>query len=562
MNRLQKLTPASTSPLTQVLFNQSTPTSVSPSDLEAPIEYTSDTLNPSQKAAIQHALASREISLIHGPPGTGKTHTLIELIQQLVKRGSRILVCGPSNISVDNIVERLAPHKIPMVRLGHPARLLPGILDHSLDILSRNSDAAAVTKDIRDEMDQKQASISKTKTGKERKAVWGELRDLRKEFRHRETRVVADLIKSSKVVLATLHGAGGTVIKDEVFDVVIVDEASQALEAQCWIPIMGVKGVQKLVLAGDHLQLPPTIKSANMKNGGPTAAIAQGLVKKMQGLEVNGVKRTKEDDIRLETTMFDRLLKLYGDGIKRMLNTQYRMHEDINAFPSAALYNNELVSAEAVKTRLLSGLPYEVKETDDTSVPLVYYDTQGGDFPEQIEDAEDGAKGKSALLADSKINEGEAALVRFHVRNLVKAGVREDDIAVITPYNGQLGVIRDLMKADFPSVEMGSVDGFQGREKEAVVVSLVRSNAKHEVGFLAEKRRLNGMLPGIFDVWWAYCANILRLVAMTRPRRHLCVIGDSETVGRGSKFLKEWMAFLEDKADLRYPDLGELGIGG
>jgi DNA polymerase alpha-associated DNA helicase A len=500
MNRLQKLTPSSTSPLTQVLFGQSSPTPISPSDLEAPIKYTNDTLNDSQKAAIQHALASREISLIHGPPGTGKTHTLIELIQQLIARGSRILVCGPSNISVDNIVERLAPHKIPMVRLGHPARLLPGVLDHSLDVLSRNSDVAAVTKDIRDEMDKKQASISKTKSGRERKAVWGDLRDLRKEFRQRENRVVGDLLKSSKVVLATLHGAGGTLIKDEVFDVVIVDEASQALEAQCWIPIMGVKGVQKLVLAGDHLQLPPTIKSSNMKNGGPAAAVAQGLVKKMAGLEVNGAKQDDKnpptsDAIKLETTLFDRLLALYGDSIKRMLNTQYRMHEDINAFPSAALYNNALVSASAVKKRLLSDLPYAVQETDDTSVPLVYYDTQGGDFPEQIEDGEDGAKGKSALLADSKINEGEAALVRYHVSRLVAAGVREDDIAVITPYNGQLGVIRDSMKAQFPDVEMGSVDGFQGREKEAVVVSLVRSNAKREVGFLAEKRRLNGMLP-------------------------------------------------------------------
>jgi DNA polymerase alpha-associated DNA helicase A len=497
MNRLQKLTPATTSPLTQVLFNQSTPTPLSPEDLSAPIKYTNDSLNPSQQAAIQHALASREISLIHGPPGTGKTHTLIELIQQLVLRGSRILVCGPSNISVDNIVERLAPHKIPMVRLGHPARLLPAVLDHSLDVLSRSSDAAGVTKDIRDEMDKKQASVSGKKSGKERKAIWGELRDLRKEFRSRENRVVTDLLKSSRVVLATLHGAGGNLIKDEVFDVVIVDEASQALEAQCWIPIMGVKGVQKLVLAGDHLQLPPTIKSANMKNGGPAAAIAQGLVKKMQGLDIDGKKendgkKSKEDDVKLETTMFDRLLKLYGDGIKRMLNTQYRMHEDINAFPSAALYNNELVSAEAVKTRLLSGLPYEVKETDDTSVPLVYYDTQGGDFPEQIEDAEDGAKGKSALLADSKINVNEASLVRFHVGKLIAAGVKEDDIAIITPYNGQLGVIRDQMKEMYPEVEMGSVDGFQGREKEAVVVSLVRSNAEREVGFLAEKRRLNG----------------------------------------------------------------------
>lgn len=491
MNRLQKLTPSSTSSLTQVLLNQATPTPISPSDLSAPIKYTNDSLNPSQKAAIQHALASREISLIHGPPGTGKTHTLIELILQLVSRGSRILVCGPSNISVDNIVERLAPHKVPMVRLGHPARLLPGVLDHSLDVLSQSSDAASIVKDIRDEMDRKQASVRKTKSGKERKEIWSEMRDLRKEFRQRENRVVAELLGGSKVVLATLHGSGGNLIKDENFDVVIIDEASQALEAQCWIPVMGVKGVQKLVLAGDHLQLPPTIKSSNMKHGAG-AAVAQGLIKKMEGLEVDGKK--SEDDVKLETTMFDRLLKLYGDSIKRMLTTQYRMHEDINAFPSAALYNNELVSAEAVKTRLLTDLPYEVEETDDTSVPLVYYDTQGGDFPEQIEDDEGGAKGKSALLADSKINENEAALVRVHVSKLVAAGVREEDIAVITPYNGQLGVVRDQMKEKFPNVEMGSVDGFQGREKEAVVVSLVRSNAEHEVGFLAEKRRLNGKL--------------------------------------------------------------------
>ena len=183
-----------------------------------------------------------------------------------------------------------------------------------------------------------------------------------------------------------------------------------------------------------------------MKNGAPTAAIAQGLVKKMQGLEVNGIKKgadskkTKEDDIKLETTMFDRLLKLYGDGIKRMLNTQYRMHEDINAFPSAALYNNELVSAEAVKTRLLSGLPYEVRETDDTNVPLVYYDTQGGDFPEKAEDEEAGkTAGKGAMLGESKSNELEAALVKLHVSRLVDAGIKPEDIAVVTPYNAQVG---------------------------------------------------------------------------------------------------------------------------
>lgn len=505
MTRLSKLSPAETSSLTQVLFGQSSPSPMAEDELKAEVQWRDPTLNDSQKDAIRFALASRDVALIHGPPGTGKTHTVIELILQLLALGQRVLVCGPSNISVDNIVERLSPHKAPMVRLGHPARLLPGVLSHSLDVLTRTSDTAAIVRDIRDEMDAKQASIRKTRSGRERRAVYAELKQLRGEFRQREAKVVGDLLRTSKVVLATLHGAGGHHLKDEHFDVVIVDEASQALEAQCWIPVLSVKGVTKLILAGDHLQLPPTIKSLNSreKSKGKGFKAGEGVARDTAKMDVeekekqnaNGAhEKVMEDDVTLETTLFDRLLSLHGDAIKRMLTTQYRMHEAIMQYPSAALYENKLIAADAVKARLLNDLPYDVQETEDTTSPLVFWDTQGGDFPEQAEqDGEGGGGGKGkALLAESKVNENEAALVGLHVSRLVKAGVKKEDIAIVTPYNGQLTFLAGTLKDKFPGLEMGSVDGFQGREKEAVIVSLVRSNEEKEVGFLAEKRRLNG----------------------------------------------------------------------
>ena len=335
----------------------------------------------------------------------------------MLKRDLRVLVCGPSNISVDNIVERLAPHKIPILRLGHPARLLPSVLNHSLDVLTRTSEAGAIVKDIRAEMDAKQASIRKTRNGRERKAIYTELKELRKEFRERERRCVSSLVASSKVVLATLHGAGGFQLRDEDFDVVIIDEASQALEAQCWVSLLSAK---KAVCAGDHLQLPPTIKS------------------------LNGAKQpkggSKKGAVTLETTLFDRLLALHGPSIKRMLTTQYRMHEKIMRFPSDALYESKLLAADSVKDRLLKDLPYEVEENDETSEPLIFIDTQGGDFPERNEDeTDDSSKVRRSLHGESKSNAMEAVLVRQHVRSLVESGVRPDDIAVVTPYNAQVG---------------------------------------------------------------------------------------------------------------------------
>ena len=373
------------------------------------------------------------------PSQTGKTHTLIELILQLVKRNLRVLVCGPSNISVDNIVERLAPHKVPLIRLGHPARLLPSVLNHSLDVLTRTSEAGAIVRDVRAEMDAKQASIRKTRNGRERRAIYADLKALRKEYRERERRCVGSLVAGSKVVLATLHGAGGFQLRGEQFDVVIIDEASQALEAQCWVPLLAAR---KAVCAGDHLQLPPTIKSLNLKSKSAAGASKKGKDASKAATPTDAAEAAPViKGATLETTLFDRLLKLHGPSIKRMLTTQYRMHHKIMRFPSDELYEGKLVAAEAVQARLLKDLPYDVEATDDTTEPLVFIDTQGGDFPEKNEDEQD-ASGKkltkSSLYGDSKSNEMEAALVRQHVRALVEAGVRPEDIAVVTPYNAQV----------------------------------------------------------------------------------------------------------------------------
>lgn len=482
MEKMTKMTENEHSHFMRVAFGYTTPLQA---DYEAvgAVEYTDPSLNDSQKEAIRFALASKDVVLIHGPPGTGKTHTLIELILQMVQRNQRVLVCGPSNISVDNIVERLAPKKVPVVRIGHPARLLPSVLEHSLEVLTHTSEAAGIVKDVRAEINSKQASIRKTRTGRERRAIYDDLKELRREFRERESKCVDNLVRGSSVVLSTLHGAGGYQLRNSKFDVVIIDEASQALEAQCWIPLLSAS---KVVLAGDHLQLPPTVKSTVQKSKDSKA----------QNNGNNDANLSPEEkeiakSISLVRTMFDRLLSLHGPGIKKMLTTQYRMHERIMRFPSDELYESKLMAGEAVKARLLKDLPYEIEETDDTKEPVVFWDTQGGDFPEKTEDDDMGKK--EALLGESKSNEMEAMVVAKHVANLVDAGVRPEDIAVITPYNGQLAVLSQMLREKYPGLELGSVDGFQGREKEAVVVSLVRSNDEHEVGFLGEKRRLNGM---------------------------------------------------------------------
>jgi DNA polymerase alpha-associated DNA helicase A len=489
MKTLQSLPSSQNTTLIRILFGHSKPHLKPQSEIDKlALKPVNLSLDASQLSAIKFALSSSDVALIHGPPGTGKTTTLVEIILQLaIHQNKRVLVCAASNIAVDNLVERLSHHPVPIVRLGHPARVLPQVVSHSLDALSKSSDAGEIVRDVRKELDDKTAELllPRKKGGKkeDRRGKWSEVRELRKDYRERERRAVDEVVRGSKVVLATLHGSGGRDLKGERFDVLIVDEASQALEAQIWVALLGTgsssSNIQKLILAGDHLQLPPTIKSTNSSNAS-----------KPKSKEKSGTKGTS-----LETTLFDRLLKLHGTDIKRMLTTQYRMHASIMAFPSAELYESKLVCGPGVEARLLTELDYEVADVEDTKEPLVFWDTQGGDFPELVSTAEEAASKDSksirSMLADSKSNPSEALLVRHHVRNLVAAGVKPEDIAVITPYNAQLAIIGGLLKEEFPTMEMGSVDGFQGREKEAVIVSLVRSG-EGDVGFLADSRRLNG----------------------------------------------------------------------
>ncbi|KAI0057300.1 P-loop containing nucleoside triphosphate hydrolase protein [Artomyces pyxidatus] len=602
---------------------------LSPSLRTQDLVFFDDSLNQSQKEAVKFALESPEIACIHGPPGksndtlrTGKTHTLIEIIRQLTSvtsnnaKAQRVLVCGASNLSVDNILERLlalpTPDKgepVKVTRIGHPARVMAneGILESTLDVKAGRSDQAALARDVKDELQVALDTLSgkgksakgRSPRGLERKKLWEDVRALRKEYRQREGGVVKSVLAESQIVLATCHSAGGRQLRNHKFDVVIIDEATQALEAVCWTPILKAN---KLILAGDPKQLPPTIlsldksrkekekgtkpKDFTAKNrdtkvskkspdrnsraieaklvgadgvnnsdsdsdsesnsadddtqttagGGSLQLVAQSEPepqttpkdKKPQRQEKTGLRPPRT----LETTMFERLEKMYGPGIKRMLTVQYRMHEQIAAFPSKVMYSSKLSAHPSVASHLLRDLPNtaassEEDEKEILGTPVVFFDTAGCEYFERLEG--DGDEG-------SRCNENEATVVKNWVEQLIQAGVTPGQIAVITPYQAQVTLLTSLLRPLFGAhLEVGTVDGMQGREKEAIVISLVRSNEKREVGFLKEKRRLN--------------------VAMTRARRHLCVVGDSSTVQHGGSYLKKWLAWLEANADVRYAEL-------
>lgn len=274
------------------------------------------------------------------------------------------------------------------------------MLAHSLDALTRSSDQGALLRDARDDVDKALSKLKKTRSGRERKEIYNEVKELRKEVRFREKRCVDEVIRTAKVHLATLHGSGGRELSGRNWDVVIIDEASQALEAQTWIPLIYAK---KVILAGDHLQLPPTVKSSGK---GKTSL--------------------------LETTLFDRMIAKYGSKCMKMLTVQYRMNSEINDFPSKALYGGKLVAAPTAAQRRLTHLS-NVAETDNTSQAVVFVDTQGGDFPESLPDEDE-----SQLLGESKRNEGEAIIAKKMVEDLVTAGVSPSTITVITPYNAQV----------------------------------------------------------------------------------------------------------------------------
>ncbi|XP_006349550.1 DNA-binding protein SMUBP-2 [Solanum tuberosum] len=469
------------SDLVRVLFGERPPT-MSKKDVSfTPLNRN---LDHSQKDAVSKALSSKDVFLLHGPPGTGKTTTVVEIILQEVKRGSKILACAASNIAVDNIVERLVPHRVKLVRLGHPARMLPQVLDSALDAQVLRGDNSSLANDIRKEMKALNGKLLKAKDRNAKRDIRRELKSLSREERKRQQLAVTDVIKNADVVLTTLTGVLTKKLDCLSFDVVVIDEAAQALEIACWIALL--KG-SRCILAGDHLQLPPTIQSVEAEKKG------------------------------LGKTLFERLADLYGDEIMSMLTVQYRMHELIMNWSSGELYENKIEAHSSVASHLLYHLE-DVKISPSTEKALLLIDTAGCDMEEKKDEE------------DSTLNEGEAEVAIAHAKRLVESGVGASDIGLITPYAAQVVFLKTLKSNvdKLKEMEISTVDGFQGREKEAIIISMVRSNSKKEVGFLSDRRRMN--------------------VAVTRARRQCCLVCDTETVS-GDKFLKGLIEYFEEHGE-------------
>ena len=432
-------------------------------------------LDQSQRAAVSHALAAEDVAIIHGPPGTGKTTTVVELIRQAIRRGERVLACAPSNLAVDNMLERLLAGGERALRIGHPARVLPELRAHTLDVqVESHPDLKLAREWIKRAWSLRRQASKYTRTAPQvgaRRELRDEANQLMADARRIESQLVTYLLDSATVLCATLTGLDGDLLRDREFDLVVIDEAAQATEPPCWIPLLRSR---RLVLAGDHCQLPATVVSPEARRDG------------------------------FHISLMERLVDLWGAAISRRLTTQYRMHQQIMQFSSMEFYDSALVAADSVAKHLLADLP-GVTRCPLTETALRFYDTAGSICEERAET--DGS---------SRENPGEAQFVANQVAELIAAGLPQSDIAVITPYGAQARLLRQLITER--AVEVDTVDGFQGREKEAVVISLVRSNSAGELGFLSDTRRMN--------------------VALTRARRKLIVFGDSSTLANHEFYLR------------------------
>lgn len=446
------------------------------------ISFFNESLNPFQKSAVKKAMAAEDVAIIHGPPGTGKTTVLVEIMRQVVDKGKRVLASAPSNIAVDNMVEKLLSANVRMVRLGHPARIMEPLRHATLSAQVEEHPFMVEIKSKDDERLRLQKQLLRKQdrgTGLDSGEKWklkGKIQQLWKEARNYEHLLQNEIIKNAQIVLGTHAGISRKAMRKK-YDVVIMDEASQATEPLSWIPI-GIG--EKIIFAGDHCQLPPTLYSKKAAEGG------------------------------LATTLFDQLMKSLPDFFREMLRVQYRMHEDIMGFSSREFYDGKLEADKSVKTHLACGLR-GVKKTDLTSSPMIYIDTAGAGYDETWNE-----------LMESRENDGEVSLVEKIYGQLLEAGVQPKHMACLTPYGAQVKKLR-LLNLD-KEIEIGSVDSFQGREKEIVILSLVRSNPQGEVGFLGDTRRMN--------------------VAMTRARRLLIVIGDSATISK-HPFYRDFLDYVD-----------------
>jgi ATP-dependent RNA/DNA helicase IGHMBP2 len=461
-----------------------------PKDLEEKIEtnWYNPNINSIQKEAVIHCLKSKELAVVHGPPGTGKTTTLVEFIKKAcLEMGAKVLCCAPSNIAVDNIAEKLleGEGKINVVRIGHPARLLESVQNRCLDALVQKADSTEIMQDSKKDLQKVLNSLAKEKDWGKKQELREERNALKKDVKKFEKKAVIEILNGAQVILSTTTMAGDSKlfkycqnIPGKTLDIVVIDECAQATEPSWWIPLQYAK---KAIFAGDHKQLEPTIKSIEASKNG------------------------------LSYTLFEQVITLYPE-VSKMLKIQYRMNERIMQWSSESMYNNELLAAPGVAThRLCDSEEYKIPtdwEDDDLhrflEDSLFIIDTSYCKMFESVE-----------MDTNSKYNVGEASLVAVVVGKLKLLGIRDWDIGIITPYNAQAIVIRKALREKNQTKifwEVSTVDGFQGREKEVIIISMVRSNFHGEVGFLTNERRMN--------------------VAVTRARKLWILIGDTDWVSK------------------------------
>ncbi len=434
-------------------------------------------LNASQERAVNEVLRAKDVAVVHGPPGTGKTTTLVEAVCEVLRRESQVLVCAQSNMAVDWISEQLAGRGVPVLRIGNPTKVTDKMLSFTYERRFESHPDYPLLWSIRQAIRQLRGQREK---GSSREKLRTKLHSLKDRATELEIRIHDALFAEARVIASTLAGSAGRLLYRQRFGTLFIDEAAQALEPACWIAI---RKADRVILAGDHCQLPPTVKCVEAARNGLGRTLMQEIVEN-----------------RPETVS--------------LLRVQYRMNEAIMRFPSEWFYRGQLAAAPEVRHRGIL----------DYDTPMEWIDTAEMAFAEEFVSETAGRLNKAEA-------EFSVATLSAYIEKIGKQRFLDERISVglISPYKSQVQYLRRLIKGSArlkpfrPLLTVNTVDGFQGQERDVILISLVRANAQGEIGFLGDLRRMN--------------------VAMTRARMKLLIIGDASTLAR-HPFYKKLHAYV------------------
>ena len=438
-------------------------------------------LNSTQETAVNKVLCARDVSIVHGPPGTGKTTTLVEAIYETLHREPQVMVCAQSNTAVDWICEKLVDRGVPVLRIGNPTRVNDKMLSFTYERRFESHPAYPELWGIRKSI-REMGGRMRRGSYEEREGMRSRMSRLRDRATELEIQINADLFDSARVIASTLVSSNHRLLNGRRFPTLFIDEAAQALEAACWIAI---RKADRVVLAGDHCQLPPTIKCYEAARGG------------------------------LERTLMEKVVS-NKPAVVSLLKVQYRMHEEIMKFPSQWFYNSELEAAPEVRYRGIL----------DWDTPIHWIDTSEMDFKEEFVGETFGRINKAE--ADLLLSELKIYINRIGGNRILEEKI---DIGIISPYKAQVQYLRSKIKADaslkpYRSLfTVNTVDGFQGQERDVIFISLVRANEEGQIGFLNDLRRMN--------------------VAITRARMKLVILGEAETL-KHHGFYRKLLEFIQN----------------